>query len=155
MDKPFVEGISEHDIPLYDEVGGVEISIGISLALEIISVLRAGRFEDISQVIFQPFHGFRIPLYLISAIDDVALLFSLIFGKILLADYVHIAVDKEQPGIFCLLSQEIPDCSPAHVLFSFDISAMGEGIDDAVLLYGSLIGRTVIGNQDFVFERGE
>ena len=154
MDKPFVEGISEHDIALHDEVGGVEISIGISLALEMISVLRAGRFEDISQVIFLPFHGFRIPLYLITAIDDVAFLSSLIFGKILLADPVHIAADKEQPGIFCLLSQEIPDSSPAYVLFSFNIAAMGEGVDDSVLLYGSLIGRTIIGNQDFVFERG-
>ena len=42
MDKPFVERISEHDILLHDEVGGVEICIGISLALEMISILRAG-----------------------------------------------------------------------------------------------------------------
>ena len=78
----------------------------------------------------------------------------MIIGKILLADNVHVAVDKQQPGIFCLLCQEIPDGSPAHVFFSFDISAMGEGVDDSVLLYGSLIGRTIIGNQDFVFETG-
>lgn len=53
-----------------------------------------------------------------------------------MADYVHVAVDKKQPGVFRLPSQEVADGSPAHVLFSLDVAAMGEGVDDTVAFYG-------------------
>ena len=32
--------------------------------------------------------------------------------------------------------QEVADGSPAHVFFSLDVAAMGEGVDDTVALYG-------------------
>ena len=63
-----------------------------------------------------------------------------------MADYVHVAVDKKQPGIFRLPCQEVADGSPAHVLFSLDVAAMGEGVDDTVALYGSFICGTIIGD---------
>ena len=53
-----------------------------------------------------------------------------------MADHVHVAVDKKQPSIFRLPCQKVADGSPAHVLFSLDVAAMGEGVDDTVALYG-------------------
>ena len=40
--KPFIEWVFQHDASLHDKVGGVEVGIGVSLSLEMISVLRAG-----------------------------------------------------------------------------------------------------------------
>ena len=63
-----------------------------------------------------------------------------------MADHVHVAVDKKQPGIFRLPCQEVADGSPAHILFSLDVAAMGEGVDDTVVLYGSFICGPIIGD---------
>ena len=40
--KPFIEWVLQHDASLHDKVGGVKVCIGVSLSLEMISVLRAG-----------------------------------------------------------------------------------------------------------------
>ena len=40
--KPFIEWVFQHDASLHDKVGGVKVCIGVSLSLELISVLRAG-----------------------------------------------------------------------------------------------------------------
>ena len=46
--KPFIEWVFQQDASLHDKVGGVKVCIGMSLSLEMISVLRAGRFENVS-----------------------------------------------------------------------------------------------------------
>ena len=40
--KTFIEWMFQQDVSLHDKVGGVEVSIGMSLSLEMISILRAG-----------------------------------------------------------------------------------------------------------------
>lgn len=40
--KPFIEWVFQQDASLHDKVGSVEVCIGMSLSLEMISILRAG-----------------------------------------------------------------------------------------------------------------
>ena len=40
--KPFIKWMFQQDASLHDKVGGVEVCIGGSLSLEMISILRAG-----------------------------------------------------------------------------------------------------------------
>jgi hypothetical protein len=50
------------------------------------------------------------------------------------------------------LCQKIADGGSAYVLFSFYVATMGQGVDDAVALYGCLVGGTIVSNKNFVFE---
>lgn len=51
-----------------------------------------------------------------------------------------------------LLVPKIADGGSAYVLFSFYVATMGQGVDDAVALYGCLVGGTIVSNKNFVFE---
>lgn len=84
----------------------------------------------------ESFLGLGISLDLVSAIDYVALLGVSVSGEKTLADDLHIAVDEQQPRIFGFPSQEIANGSPASVLFSLDVSAMLQAVDDTVGFYG-------------------
>ena len=61
-------------------------------------------------------------------------------------NYLHIAIYEQQPGMQGFFCQNVADGRPAHVLFSLDVAAMGEGVDDTVALYGSFICGPIIGD---------
>ena len=64
--------------------------------------------------------------------------------------HVHAAVDEKQPSVTCRLCQKVADRRPPHIRWAHQIVAIRLGIDLFVGRLDTLIGRSVIGNNDLV-----
>lgn len=145
MTETLVEGMLTHHVAADEEIGGVEMLVGRTLAHEVGVLRLLGLLIAIAQIAPE---GDGIAYDADSAIDDRGGVVLQITLDILRVEDCHVAVDEEQPGVAGLPDEEIADGGATYILAANEVLAKGEGGDGTIGLDGSGIGRTVVGHND-------
>ena len=111
--ETLIERVGEHDFTTDEEVGRVEVAIGIPLS-PLHGVLMFGcLLIAITEIVLE---GFGITTDRDTAVDDIDIFQRDIFANEVWTHYCHVAVDKEQPLVFGLLCQEVANGGTPHIL---------------------------------------
>ena len=87
------------------------------------------------------------------SIDDAGFGVGHIFIYKVVVDDGHVAVDEEQPVVLRLMGEEIADGSTPLVGRPFDVATAGQLVDGTVGTDDGVVGRTIVGNEDFIVYR--
>jgi len=149
--EPLVEGVGAHQIATDEEIGRVEILIGMQLPLVGGMTWLGSLLITVAEIALE---GFGIASDGHAAVDDIGRFQRKIAGEEIGTHEGHVAVDEEQMVVLGCLRQQVADGGPADVLRLSEILAMGPFVDDAVLTDDFGIGGTVVGHQDFECNMG-
>ena len=147
MAETLVEGVLEHDVATHEEVGGVDVLIGLQLALFGGVAVGLGTFVEVAQVAVEPCllgHDGN------AAVDHAVAVGIEVIGEELRVDDGHVAVDEEDIGIECLLDEVVADGGSTNVLLTAEIEAVGHRGNHLIGLDGILGGGAVVAHDDLV-----
>ena len=149
--EPLVEGVGAHQVATDEEVGRVEILIGMQLPLVGGMTWLGSLLITVAEITLE---GFGIASDGHAAVDDIGRFQRKIAGEEIGTHEGHVAVDEEQMVVLGCLCQQVADGGPTDVLGLSQILAMGPLADGAVFTDDFRIGRTVVGHQDFECNMG-
>ena len=145
--ETLVEGVGEHQVATDEEVGGVEVLIGLlSAHLRSVLVLR-GFLVEVAQVLVE---GLRIATDDNTAVDDIGILLSDILTDVVGSHHRHVAVDEEQPVVAGFSGETVPDGGSPRVLGLNKIAAVRPLVDLTVLRHHFVIRGAVITYEDLI-----
>ena len=145
--ESFIERMGQHQVALDEEIGGMEVAVGVLPAhLHSVLVLR-GFLVEITEIAFE---GFRVTDDDDPAVDDCSLFHCQIVRQIVLPYHAHVAVDEKQPVVMSLPGKEIPDGRPAGILCLSEIMAVGPTLYGLVLPDHFRFCRTIVTHQDLI-----
>lgn len=140
MSEPLIKGMRKHHLTVYEEVGGMEVTIGMQQALIDMMRCLTMTFILVTEVMPQPS---TISPDDIATIDQCTLCIEIFAEKIIPANG-HITVNKEQPVVMSLTDEEIPNGGPSLVLFPPNILGMRKNRQSVKTPYNVLIRRAIV-----------
>ncbi len=145
-----VEGVGEHHLAADAEIGRVEVVVRLLLPLLQRVVGLGGLLVAVAQVAPECL-GIAPDAY--PSIDDAGFGVGHIFIYKVVVDDGHVAVDEEQPVVLRLTGEEIADGGTPLVGRPFDVATAGQLVDGTVGTDDGAVGRTIVGNEDFIVYR--
>lgn len=119
--ETLIKGVGEHKVTTDEEIGSMEVAIGILLAYLNCMLMLCSLLVAITEIALE---CISIATDGYTAINDISTFHRYIFRQIVSAHYTHIAVDEQQPVVMGLFGKEIPDGSTADVLGLSEVMAM-------------------------------
>lgn len=117
-----VEGVGEHDGACYQEIGCVEVLVGMLAA----NSRQVGLFGILLIAIAERVAHGGCPVDDDTAVDDRLAGMLGIAPEEVVVGHHHVCIDKNKKGMAGLVGQEVADGSTAYVFFSFHIAAVGQ-----------------------------
>ena len=145
--ETLIEGVGEHDVSANEEVGGMEVAVGILLALVCRMLMLCCLLIEIAEIALE---GVGIATNGYPSIDDIGISHRRIFIDEVGTQEGHVAVDEEQMGVLSRLSQIVADGSSANVFRLPKELTVLPLADCTVLTDDILVCRTVIGHQNLI-----
>ena len=143
--ESFVKGVLQEQGTTHQEVRRVEILFGLFQSLFQRMIRFVGFLVAKAQVATQVF---GIAFHYIASINGVALCLQVVKNEVGTHD-AHAAVNKKQPLVACFLGQKVTNGSSPHIVFPSYVAAIRHAIDSPIGLNDILIGRSIIGHNDF------
>lgn len=143
--ETFIERMLYHDIAVNQEVGGVEVLIGMLLAV-LYRVPSGGRsLIDGSQV-----PGVAAPDLYASDDDLFVLVCQGVALQEILSAHNHVAVYEQKPLVVCFPCQKVADTCPSDVLSALYVAAARPSVHGSVFLHDLAVGRTVVSHDNLI-----
>ena len=147
MAETLVKGVLQHQVATYEKVRGMQMLIGLLLALFDGVAVGLGTFVEVAQVAIEPcLHGHNGN----AAVDYAVAVGIEVIGEELRVDDGHVAVDEEDVGVECLLDEVVADGGSTNVLLTAEIEAVGHRGNHLIGLDGILGGGAVVAHDDLI-----